>query len=92
MNRIAIIILNYNTWEDTLKEMEMVHNICKVNYQDFIIVDNASPNDSLKNLRKNSEKGFVLLTSSKNKGYAAGNNIGLRYASENNYDYAWIFL
>lgn len=48
------------------------------------------PNNSEKELRKNAHKGYIFIESGTNKGYAAGNNIGLKYAYEHGYDYAWI--
>lgn len=90
MNKVAVIILNYKTWEDTLDEAETVHNCCGVDYSNIIIVDNASPNESYKKLSEHIDDGYVLLKSDKNGGYAAGNNIALRYAYEKGYRYAWI--
>lgn len=91
MDRVAVIILNYNTWKDTLKEIELVNSICGVSFNDVIVVDNASPNDSAKMLEKASDdKGFIFIKSLENKGYAAGNNIGMRYAYKNGYKFAWI--
>lgn len=89
--KIAIVILNYKSWKDTLNEADFCNESLYVNYKDIIIVDNASPNESKEQLQKAAdEKGFILLTSEKNAGYASGNNIGLRYVYERHYDYAWI--
>lgn len=90
MNNIAVIILNYNTWNDSINEADMVHDLCNVEYRDIIIVDNASPNESAMQLKKNSYRGYTFIKSLENKGYAAGNNIGLKYAYEQGYRYAWI--
>lgn len=87
----AVIILNYKTWQDTLKEIEVCHNVLGVEYGDIIVVDNASPNNSKKELESAAEsKGFVFLYSSENRGYAAGNNIGLKYAYKKGYTYGLI--
>lgn len=90
MSDVAVIILNYCTWEATLEEIKMINMICKVNYQDIIVVDNASPNNSAELLEVNNSFGFKLIKSADNKGYASGNNIGLKYAYDNGYEYAWV--
>ena len=90
MDNIAVIILNYNTWKESIKEADMLHDLCNVDYRNIIIVDNASPNESSDQLKSNSSRGYVFIRSLENKGYAAGNNIGLKYAYEHGYRYAWI--
>lgn len=91
MKKVAVIILNYKSWEDTIKEIELLNNYLKIDHSDIIVVENASPNESLEQLEiESSKKGFILLNSEENGGYAAGNNIGLRYAYKYGYDYAWI--
>lgn len=91
MKKVAVIILNYNSWRETLNEITICVNVLNMNYKDIIVVDNASPNDSALNLKKESgEKGFIFLQSKENKGYSSGNNIGLRYAYDNKYEYALI--
>lgn len=88
---ISYIILNYNTWKDTIKEIEILKQLLNVNFKDIIVVDNCSPNDSYKKLKEYALKtGITLLYSETNKGYAAGNNIGLRYSYKYGYKYAWI--
>lgn len=90
-NRVAVIILNYKTWKDTIIEAEHCHDILCIEFSDIIIVDNNSPNDSADQLQKYcDEKGLIFLKSNINKGYAAGNNIGLRYASTKKYAFALI--
>lgn len=88
---VSYVILNYNTWEDTIKEIEILKELIDVNFKDIIVVDNCSPNNSYEKLKEYSLKtGITLLYSEANKGYAAGNNIGLRYSYNNGYKYAWI--
>lgn len=86
----AIIILNYMSWENTLKEAQLVHDLFGLEWEQIIIVDNASPNDSEEKLKDKLIGGYVFIESGENKGYAAGNNIGLRYAYSSGYRYGWI--
>ena len=92
IGKTAIVILNYNTWDMTLNLVAEIKSINRLSKCDIIVVDNNSPNDSqIKLKQKADETGdFILLLSQKNSGYAAGNNIGLRYAYTNGYDFAWV--
>lgn len=87
---IAVVILNYNTWQDTLEEVRLLCEKAYIEYKDIIIVDNGSQNGSYEELFARKEMGFTLLQSVSNKGYAAGNNIGLKYALANGYKYALV--
>lgn len=85
MKKTSIIILNYNSWQNTIEEIETLHTVVGVDYKDIIVVDNCSNNNSVEELKKLSYVGFVLLESKENKGYAYGNNIGMRWAREQGY-------
>ncbi len=91
MNKIVAVILNYNSCEDTEK---CVRYIKEQNYDnlDIVIVDNASTDkNEIEALRRISQKQNIkLIVNSKNKGFSAGNNIGLRYADSIGGDWAMI--
>jgi len=83
--KVSIIILNYNGKKFLQK---LFHTLEKQTYKDFevIFVDNASNDESLKELeeilsRKNVNFDVKVVRNSKNFGYCKGNNIGLMYAS-----------
>ena len=90
MNSIAVIILNYLTWQETLEEVAAVQRIMGDFPHEIIVVDNASPNDSVERLTEQAQDRFTLLRSEDNRGYASGNNIGLQYAHRKGYAYSWI--
>jgi GT2 family glycosyltransferase len=48
--RVAIIILNWNGWKDTIECMESLLRITYSNYQ-IIVVDNGSTDDSIEKIR-----------------------------------------
>lgn len=78
---IGIIILNYNTWEQT---EECINSIIKTISIDYMIylVDNASsvsPSDAFFNYITSNDK-ITFIRAHANKGYAAGNNIGIKAA------------
>lgn len=90
MKSIAVIILNYMTWQETLREVDAVSPLLAGKPHEIIVVDNCSPNDSAQQLEAHAPGRFTFLRSERNGGYAAGNNIGLRYAAERGFRYCWI--
>lgn len=90
VEQVAVIILNYKSWQDTLVEAQMVHDLFSLKWEQIIVVDNASPNESERELRKKEIGNYVFIETGENKGYASGNNVGLRYAYKNGYKYGWI--
>lgn len=79
---LGIVILNYNNYWQTL---ECVKQLKKIKAPGIIcIVDNNSNNNSfdiLNDKYKNDNKIYVL-KNNVNSGYAAGNNVGLRFCIE----------
>lgn len=88
--KIPVILLNYNSSADCRK---CVGFLCRQRGVDLeiIIVDNCSrPDDrqAVEVLCK--ESGLTYIPAKENRGYNAGNNIGLRYAASKGYKYALI--
>ncbi|HFE9686366.1 glycosyltransferase family 2 protein [Clostridium perfringens] len=82
MEKIAIVILNYLNYQDTIECIESLKNDIYYN-KEIIVVDNNSNNESWKILNdryKNDQIHF--LKSDKNLGFAKGNNLGIVYARE----------
>jgi len=81
---IGIVILNYNTHEETAQLVKALQRQTIVRQLHIVVVDNASPNDSythLKPLETQYEQVYVLKTT-QNEGYARGNNFGLKFLEE----------
>ncbi len=103
-NRIAIIILNYNNAPDTISCVESVLTAKYSNDHCIIVVDNCSSDDSYEKIKKHFSNviketncdtlalpRLSIIKSVSNKGYAAGNNIGLRRAlKDSSIQYFWI--
>ena len=88
---VLIIILNYVTYELTLKVIEDIHAGLDYDNYAIMVVDNCSPNESAEILEKKSkELNYLFYANRSNAGYAAGNNIGIRYGIEHSYQYSWI--
>ncbi len=80
---LAVVILNYNGYDLTI---ESTNNFRKVSSElNIIIVDNCSKNDSLEKLKGafSDDKNTHIIANDKNTGYTSGNNVGLRYISDN---------
>ena len=50
--KVGLIILNYNTWQLTIKEIENIHNTLLYDNYKIIIIDNQSTNESVKQLKQ----------------------------------------
>ena len=85
---VYIIILNWNGLKDTI---ECLDSVIKLNYPNFrlVVVDNGSTDGSTDIISRNYPK-VIVLENEENLGYAKGNNVGIRYALENNADYVWL--
>ena len=88
VKKLGVVILNYNSYQDTIN---CVESFCNQKFDDYkiYIVDNASKNESVKVLsEKFSERGDVEITvNDVNGGFSAGNNIGLKKAVEDGCEY-----
>lgn len=86
--KVAIIILNYNCTDDILT---LIKSLEQSSYQNFqvIIIDNDSPSSSFQNLLSLFSK-YLIIRSPNNLGYAGGNNLGIQYLKNHDFDFTWI--
>lgn len=90
MKQVLVIILNYKTYEMTINLIQQLKKLDESLF-DILVVDNCSPNESAKVLLEHSGKlNYVFISNQENAGYAAGNNIGIRYAIQQGYAYSMI--
>lgn len=85
---IFAVILNYNGYEDSIKCIESFKKMKNKSIR-LIVVDNASTDDSGVKL-KDKYPEFHFIFSNKNRGYAAGMNLGIKYVLDNNADFILI--
>lgn len=82
--KVAAIILNYNTNQDCYKCIDYLQ---RQNWDDLdvYLVDNNSTSEMKEDLRSYSSKHpeIRLILHDENKGFSAGNNVGLRAAVDN---------
>lgn len=80
--RIAAIILNYRTPGLVADCLATAVGELRPGEDEILVVDNASGDDSVPRIRAEIERGgwphVRLVESSKNGGFAAGNNVGIR--------------
>lgn len=77
---VAIIILNWNNWQDTIECLESLAQIDYPNYQ-IIVVDNGSTDDSAARIRERFPT-IQLLETGKNLGFSGGVNLGITQAGK----------
>ena len=89
MNRLAIIVLNWNGADDTLNCVESLQQ--QTLRPEIIIVDNNSSDDSVErfedHVKSQKKDAPILIKNSQNLGFAGGINTGLVYAKEHNFEY-----
>lgn len=76
----AIIILNYNDFETTVNMIERIKGFRGIDK--IIIVDNHSTDGSFEILKQYLSDRIDVICTPSNKGYASGNNYGIKYAIE----------
>lgn len=87
-SNVLIIILNWNGVKDTIACLNSLAQM-PINV-DILIIDNGSRDENFIYLQKNiaNRKNIILQKNNQNQGFARANNQGLKYAKENNYEYA----
>ncbi len=89
-NKISINILHYNSFEKTKQCILSCMNQRNIDYE-IIVIDNHSSNDSL-DLLKDYFKEYEIdyLENKDNYGYAKGNNLGVKYATDKGIRYSFL--
>lgn len=92
MAGIAIVILNYNTFDDTIVCIDSIKKYTNGVLYRIYIVDNASPDKSGEKLiaKYRNEPNVTVLVSDVNKGFSGGNNIGIRAALKDGFEYVYL--
>lgn len=86
MTKIFILILNWNQEKLTLECIESLQKLKKdknINIK-IVVIDNASINSFPRS------ENYEVITNETNLGFAAGNNVGIKYALGNNADFIMI--
>jgi len=85
---VYVIILNWNSWKDTI---ECVESSLKLTYPEYqiLIVDNGSTDGSEYILRKRFPD-IKLIQTGNNLGFAGENNAGIDHALSHGADFVWL--
>src|SRR5215470_5043795 len=85
---VVVLILTWNRRDDVLRCVTSLRNLTYPNYLP-VVIDNASSDGSVAALRAEYPQ-LTVIANDENRGYAGGNNIGLRWALERGADYVQI--
>lgn len=77
---VDVLVLNYNDAETTISFVKSVENFCCVDK--ILVVDNCSTDSSFGKISDLQSEKILVVKSSRNGGYGAGNNLGIRYLAE----------
>lgn len=88
LEKIAIIIVNWNRRDDLLALVASLYDAGYWNY-DIIVVDNASSDGSVDALRARYPE-VLLIQNAENLGGTGGFNAGMRYAIGRDYSFVWL--
>ncbi len=87
--KTGIVILNYNDADNTIKMLQQIKDYSCLSK--IVVVDNCSKDDSVLRLKEFESDKIVLIPVLENKGYASGNNVGLKYLEEQG-DFSFVFI
>ena len=88
MKRVAVVVLNWNGWQDTI---QCIASLLSTDYAHFslLLVDNGSTDGSVDHI-KNAFPSINILQSGSNLGFGGGCNVGMRYALTQGAKYIWL--
>ncbi len=86
---VVIVILNWNSVDDTLAAIE---SVLRMDYPNFhvVIVDNGSADDSVEKLTKMEDGRVEIIRPAENLGFTGGCNLGFDWALQHGADYVWL--
>lgn len=96
MKKISIIIINWENFNDTIECLNSLKKLIKPSNTivEIILVDNGSKNEScikIKEYLENYNYYHVFFIQEKqNKGFAYGNNVAIKYLTNNHSDFVWL--
>ncbi|RMZ58218.1 glycosyltransferase family 2 protein [Chryseobacterium nematophagum] len=85
MNDLAIIILNYNSFDDTSREVNSLLAEGVTPQSIYIVDNNSTDKENIKTLGAQKQINYIL--SDHNGGYAYGNNLAIKKAVEDGKNY-----
>lgn len=87
MHKVLVIIVTYNAMKWINKSFNSIYN--STIKSDLFVIDNGSSDGTQDYINKNYPQ-CIFFQSKINLGFGKANNIGLKYALDNNYDYVYL--
>ena len=90
MKKTVLITLTYNKLEQATKPyLDSLYKFTDENSFDLVIVDNASSDGTVEYIKDfaKTHNNLTLIENHENSGYAGGNNIGLKFVKDKDYEY-----
>jgi len=87
--KVAIIVVNYNNWIDTIECLDSLKNLKYENFKVFL-VDNGSDKKQPENFKIENYRGIFdleIIFTGKNLGFAGGNNVAIKKTFASDFDY-----
>ena len=85
MPLVAIILLNWNSYQDTLACLDSLAKIDYPNYR-LVVIDNGSEDESVAKIQA-AYPDLPLAVTGENLGFVGGNNLGMQIAKNMGADY-----
>ena len=89
--KVAIIILNWNGWEDTIECLESLKKITYPNYE-VIVVDNGSEGNDADILEEKYGDYIKVIRNKENLGFTGGNNVAIYHVLQSKNPPDYVFL
>jgi GT2 family glycosyltransferase len=83
--RVAVLILTWNRVDELVPCLQSFAHVDYPNYQ-IIVMDNGSVDETAETVRREFPD-VTLLENGENLGFCKGNNVGIRWALEHDFDY-----
>ncbi|MFA7288612.1 MAG: glycosyltransferase family 2 protein [Melioribacteraceae bacterium] len=87
LQKVFIILVNYNGVSDTLECLKSLKKIDYPNYKVIVVDNNSSGNDIEVIKKEYSDFIDKIIIAESNLGFSGGNNLGINYALENKADF-----
>ncbi len=91
--KVGVVMVNYNNYAKYFEDLFFSLKKSQYPNWEIVFIDNASTDGSVDYLKEKFAPQFPNLTIikvDKNSGFATGNNIGLKYLQDKDFDYAYL--
>ena len=79
--KVSIIIVSYNTKELTKRTIQSVFDKTEGIEYEIIVIDNASKDGSVEELKKTFQDKITIIESGENLGFGKANNLGIKQST-----------